>query len=182
MQTFIVIPEGLATDQAGQFYVSDFYAAALDLVLLKSVKGDHVYLAPANSFGAEYEEDYYGRDYLNAKGCVATIELIDRSIHRKKYLDTLDNAKYLKQHLILQNNWPLNPVLLVCNRPHRWRAWVMFVINGYKIRKVYLTKPEIRTSHKMVKRLWFYDVPVVQYSYEAVALVYNVIKFIFRIN
>src|SRR6187200_1099552 len=107
MKTFIVVPEGLALDNEGRYFVSDHYAAALDLVLSKAEHTDRIFLAPANSFGAHQEEDYFGRDYLVSKQCPADILLIDRGIPRKLYLDTLDNASYLKKHLKQQGNWPL---------------------------------------------------------------------------
>jgi len=181
MKTFIVIPEGLATDTEGYFFVSDYYAAALDLVNLECNEEDHIFLAPANSFGAKQEEEYFGRDYLIARKCNAEIELIDRDFQRDAYLDTLDNAMYLKAHLKKHGKWPLDPVILICNKPHKFRGWIMFKLCGYSINKVLVSRPVNRTGRLMVKRLWFYDVGFVQYFYETAAIVHNIIKFVYKI-
>ena len=179
MKTFIVVPEGLAQDNEGRYFVSDHYAAALDLVLSIAELKDRIFLAPANSFGAHQEEDYFGRDYLLSKQCTSQMELIHRDIHRPKYLDTLDNASFLRRDLRQRGLWPVGPVILVCNRPHKLRSWLMFRICGYSIISVITSKATHRTGRKMVKRLWFYDLPYVQYFYEAAAIIYDCCRFIF---
>jgi uncharacterized SAM-binding protein YcdF (DUF218 family) len=179
MKTFIVVPEGLAQDNEGRYFVSDHYAAALDLVLSIAELKDRIFLAPANSFGAHQEEDYFGRDYLVSKQCPAEIVLIERGIQRKVYLDTLDNASYLKKHLKLQGNWPLEPVTLICNKPHRLRSWLMFRLCGFSIASILTSVAVTRTGRTMVKRLWFYDLPYVQYFYEVAAIIYDCCRFIF---
>lgn len=177
MRTFIVIPEGLATDSGGRFFVSDYYAAALDKVVLASNTNDQIFLAPANTFGAMYEEEYFGRDYLLEKQSKAEIELIDRDFQRGSYLDTLDNALYLRTHLIRKSKWPLEPVIIVCNKPHKLRVWIIFRLCGYKINKMIVSRPVSRSGRKMVKRLWFYDFIFVQYIYEVAAIFHNIFKF-----
>ena len=179
MRTFVVVPEGLALDDQGNYHVSDHYAAALDLVSAKAKAEDKIFLAPANSFGAHQEEDYFGRDYLLNSQCLAKLELINRDIQRKEYLDTLDNALYLRKYLQQQGNWPYGSMILVCNKPHKLRSWLMFSFCGYRIEKVWVSKAAHRTGRKMVKRLWFYDLPYVQYFYEAGAIVYDCFRLIF---
>ena len=110
MKTFVVVPEGLAQDDEGRYYVSDHYAAVLDLVLNTAVREDRILLAPANSFGAHQEEDYFGRDYLLSKQCKSQVELIDRDIHRPTYLDTLDNASFLRRDLKQRVSGPSDPL------------------------------------------------------------------------
>jgi hypothetical protein len=175
---YVVIPEGLSVDKEGKFYVSDHYMAALDLVAAASGDEDRIWLAPANDFGAGKPEDHFGLAYLREKGCRAVIGVIDDGIGRRGYLDTLDNASYLRKHLRLTGNWPLGGIILVCNRPHVWRGWLMFRLCGYRIEKVKGSRPAARTGRKMVKRLWFYDVPAAQYIYEAIAIVYDSFRFL----
>jgi len=182
-KTFVVVPEGLAKNlEDNKFFISDFYKAALDYVLNNSTAIDHVYLAPANSFGAHQEEDYFGCDYLKENGCLATVILIDSNINRNGYLDTLDNAKFLKKHLLAQRLWPLPPIVLVCNKPHKWRSKLMFSWFGFQVEQIITTRPLKRTKLKMVKRLWFYDYWWAQYPYELAALVFNSIRYIFNLS
>jgi hypothetical protein len=175
---YVVIPEGLSTDGEGKFHVSDYYMAALDIVDGMSRDQDRIWLAPANDFGADSTEDHFGVAYLREKGCRGIIGVIDDGILRRGYLDTLDNATYLRKHLRLSGNWPLGMIILVCNRPHVWRGWLMFRLCGYRIGKVIGSRPALRTGRKMVKRLWFYDVPGVQYIYETIAIVYDSFRFL----
>lgn len=55
MNTFIVVPEGLAQDGDGNYYASDYYVAVLELALKNAGPGDTIFLAPVNSFGAKME-------------------------------------------------------------------------------------------------------------------------------
>lgn len=43
MSTFIVVPEGLAQDGDGNYLVSDYYAAVLELALENAGGGDTMY-------------------------------------------------------------------------------------------------------------------------------------------
>ncbi|HWK04070.1 MAG TPA: hypothetical protein VNS58_10595 [Puia sp.] len=180
VKTYIVIPEGLSMDEAGRFYPSDYYIAALDKVRSMARDGDRIYLAPANTFGAHQAEDFFGRDYLKENHCPAGIGVIDETIPRTGYLDTLDNAVYLKKHLVNTGRWPLEEVILVCNRPHRWRGWCMFFLCGYRIERVLGSRPSGRTGRKMVERLWFYDFPAVQFVYELAAIAYDTIRWLIQ--
>lgn len=173
----IVVPEGLAVDAGGVFHPSDHYMAALDLAMEIAGREGEIFLAPANDFGAHQPEDHFGADYLLEKGCLCRVECIGSSMQRAGYLDTLDNAKYLKRHLRETGRWPLGEVTLVCNRPHRLRSALMFGKFGFEVTETRVSKALQRTGHRMVKRLWFYDVPVVQYFYEMAATVYNVARF-----
>jgi hypothetical protein len=182
VETYIVIPEGLSIDKEGRFYASDYYMATLDLVCRLCKEEDRVYLAPANTFGAHQPEDHFGSYYLRQHGCRADIGMIGDDIQRKGYLDTLDNAVYLKGYLQRIHQWPPGEVILVCNRPHAWRGYLVFRFCGYKIKKVAGSRPSVRSGRKMVRRLWFYDVPVIQYFYEIFAIVYNSMRFLIKKN
>jgi hypothetical protein len=179
MRLFIVVPEGLALDEQGNYYPSDHYMAALDLVMSLAKTEDRIYLAPANSFGAHQEEDHFGYDYLRERYCRSDIRLIDHDIERERYLDTLDNAVYLRKDLKRRGEWPLGPVTLVCNGPHKMRSSLMFRLCGFEVMETVTSKAVKRTGRKMVERLWFYDVPLVQYIYELAATVYNSCRYIF---
>jgi uncharacterized SAM-binding protein YcdF (DUF218 family) len=179
MKQFIVVPEGLAVDAEGNFHPSDHYMAALELAMALAEPGDRIYLAPANSFGAHQEEDHFAQDYLKGRNCKAEIRLISDDIRRDQYLDTLDNAVYLRRDLKQKGEWPMLPVTLICNRPHKLRSSLMFRLCGYNVVETVTSTATQRTGRKMVERLWFYDVPVVQYFYELAATVYNGCRFIF---
>jgi hypothetical protein len=178
LRTFIVIPEGLSVDETGKFYPSDYYMAALDMAMSLSTEEDLIYLAPANTFGARQPEDLFGKDYLKANHCPGTICVIEETTSRTGYLDTLDNANYLKKWLAAAGRWPIGKVILICNRPHRWRSYLMFFFCGYRIERVLGSRPSSRTGRKMVGRLWFYDVPVIQWAYEMAAIAYDSIKWL----
>lgn len=173
----VVVPEGLSIDQKGRFYASDYYMAALDLARELASDDGEIYLAPANDFGAHQPEDYFGRDYLMASGCKCRVECIGSSIQRKGYLDTLDNAKYLKQHLQETGQWPLGNITLVCNRPHQFRSELMFRKFGFSVVETRVSKVMQHSGRRMVRRLWFYDLPLVQYFYEIAATVFNLGRF-----
>lgn len=173
----VVVPEGLSVDQQGRYFASDYYIAALDLA--KELAGDEgeIYLAPANNFGAHQPEDYFGRDYLLERGCRCRVECIDSGIQRDGYLDTLDNAKYLKRHLQEKHQWPLGKITLVCNRPHRFRSALMFRKFGFDVAEIRVSAVTQHSGRRMVRRLWFYDLPIVQYFYEIAATMFNLGRF-----
>jgi hypothetical protein len=177
VRKIVVVPEGLSTDQDGRYYASDYYMAALDLA--KELAGDdgEIYLAPANTFGAHQPEDYFGRDYLLETGCSCRVECIGSSMKRVGYLDTLDNAKYLKHHLQETGQWPLGDISLVCNRPHLSRSALMFRKFGFSIAEVRVSTVMQHSGRRMVRRLWFYDLPMVQYFYEIAATMFNLGRF-----
>jgi hypothetical protein len=173
MRTFIVVPEGLAIDRRGAYHASDHYLAALDLVMEFSSPSDTIYLAPANRFGAHQAEELFARDYLHKRHCPAQVEVLSPEIPRQGYLDTLDNAHVLKMDLIRKGRWPLGRVTLVCNRPHRLRSRLMFRFCGYEVSEVRTSRAGERSGTRMVGRLWFYDIPVLQYFYERFAMAYE---------
>lgn len=173
----VVVPEGLSVDQKGRYFASDYYVAALDLAQELAGDSGEIYLAPANNFGAHQPEDYFGRDYLLERGCRCKVECIDNGIQRVGYLDTLDNAKYLKRHLQDTNQWPLGKITLVCNRPHRFRSELMFRKFGFDVAETRVSSVTKHSGRRMVRRLWFYDLPIVQYFYEIAATVFNLGRF-----
>lgn len=176
----VVVPEGLARDKEGRYYPSDYYMAALDLAMDCAGAEGEIYLAPANSFGAHQTEEYFGYDYLMSKGCRCRVWGLGSGVQGEGYLDTLDNAKYLKKYLQEKGWWPMGNITLVCNRPHRLRSVLMFRMFGFCIAEVHTSRPLQKTGHRMVKRLWFYDLPILQYFYELTATVYNVGRFYFE--
>ncbi len=173
----VVVPEGLSTDREGRYYASDYYMAALDLARELAGNDGHIYLAPANNFGAHQPEDYFGRDYLFEAGCRCRVECVGSSMKRVGYLDTLDNAKYLKHHLQENGQWPVGDISLVCNRPHLFRSALMFRKFGFSIAETRVSTVKQRSGRRMVRRLWFYDLPVVQYFYEIAAMIFNLGRF-----
>lgn len=182
MKTYIIVPEGLSTDSKGKYFASDFYIGVLDKLLEVCSPGDRVYLAPANNFGAHQPEDYFAYDYLIEKKCIIHPEVIDKAIMREDYLDTLDNAILLRKHLLMHDKWPLGPVTLICNKPHKWRSYLMFKFCGYNVQKVLTSRPSQKSERRMVRRLWFYDISLIQLIYEILAIFYNTLKFFINKN
>jgi hypothetical protein len=177
MKTWILVPEGLATDVQGNFAVSDYYKAVLDLFVQLRKPGDRAFLAPANSFGAARPEDHFGFQYLKERQVTDGVEIIGDDIPRVGYLDTLDNALLVKRHLTETGRWPLGAVTLVCNRPHKLRSAIMFKLIGFSVDRVLTTRPAVASGKRMVRRLWFYDYPIVQYIYEFFAFLYGCFRF-----
>lgn len=180
MKEYLVIPEGLSEDEDGRHYPSDFYIAALDEVSRRAENNDRIYLAPANYFSGDSPEDYHGMAYLKSIDCKGEIIVIGHRADPEKYLDTLDNAQYLERFLKERNQWPIGPVIMICNRPHKLRSLVVFKLCGYSIKEAIGTRPRKRSGSKMVRRLWFYDNLAVQYIYEAIAIVYDSFRFLVK--
>jgi len=176
----VVVPEGLeadpdhpnrATDQP-----SSYYRAVLDSVASAVSGGDRVMLAPANSFGGPISEHQAGKRYLGSR-IPDGVQIECPEVRAGSYLDTLDNAVELRNHLEGIGWWPLGPCTLYCNSPHRVRAVLMFKLLGFNIRDVKTIRGQ-RGSSSIVKRLWFYDYLLFHYLYEAAAVPYDLLRFV----
>ena len=175
----LVVPEGLEADadHAGRATdePSGYYRAVLDSVASAVSGGDVVMLAPANSFGGPMSEHHAGKRYLGSRlPHGVQIECPEGS--NASYLDTLDNAIELRNHLERIGWWPLGPCTLYCNSPHRMRAVLMFKLLGFDIKDVVTNRGRQPTS-SIVRRLWFYDYLLLHYAYEAGAIPYDLIRF-----
>jgi hypothetical protein len=175
----LVVPEGLETDpdhpERATDRPSSYYQAVLDCVACAVSAGDVVMLAPANSFGGPVSEHQAGKRYL-ASRIPDGVQIECPEGRQGSYLDTLDNAVELRNHLEQIGGWPLGPCTLYCNSPHKVRAVLMFKLLEFDIRDIVTTRGRQRSS-SIVRRLWFYDYPLLHYLYEAGAIPYTLFRF-----
>lgn len=169
----IAIPEGLnRLDGAGQ-PLSDYYEACLHWVAEMAAKGEAVYLAPGNAFGHAHPEDEIAAVFLRQ----LRPDLITHHIEdaRCGYLDTLDNAVWLREWARRNNRWPMTDCWLYCNRYHVVRTWLCFRFVGYRARRIVASAPAKR-SGLIVARLKYYDYSVANIVYEALAIGYTFMR------
>lgn len=171
----IIVPEGLARpDGAGQA-LSVHYAACLRQVAAVAVCGEDVYLAPGNAFGQDRPEDEVAADVMQRLRPDLTIHRIELS--RRGYLDTLDNAHCLRAWAERNGRWPLGASALYCTRYHAVRAWLCFRATGYGVHRTVGCSPDEHRS-SIVRRLAYYDYPVLHVVYEAGAICYTALRLV----
>lgn len=176
----IVVPEGLAYEvkfKNLQCSLSDYYQAVLDEVIKNASKDDIVYLAPGNYFGCDYAEEEYALTYLLERRPDFNI-LFPSVGQERSYLDTFDNARFLRIWLESKLLWPLETIYLYCNSPHQWRSWLLFRLCGFKIDQIITSRPQ-KVVKKIVPRLWFYNFFIFQIFYELLSIVYGLIRYIY---
>jgi hypothetical protein len=177
MVSHIVVTEGLVfrEDFAQNYFLSNYFEEVLKLVLKQVSETEKVYISPGNCFDCpESEEDYAAKYLINHRPELRVF--VPKIIKDRPYLDTFDNARLLRKWLETEGKWPLDDVILYCNKPHGFRSKLMFKLCGYKIQSVMTSVPEI-SDRKMPPRLWFYDYLPANLLYEWGALVYNLIRF-----
>jgi hypothetical protein len=166
----IVIPEGLNRFGAARQPLSDYYEACLRRVAEVAGSGETVCLAPGNTFGYAQPEDEIAADFLQQLRSDLVIHRI--TDERRSYLDTLDNAAWLRAWAHRNNRWPMGDCLLYCNRYHVVRTWLCFRVTGYRVQRIIACAPEKR-SKSIVPRLKYYDYPAVYLVYEVLAIGYT---------
>jgi hypothetical protein len=163
----IIVPDGLAYDPARGCalpQVSFVYRAVLDWVQ-RELMGRTLYLAPANHFGADCNEQAAAAAWLHAyQG-----QVITAPSRGECYIDTRGNAAQLRSYLIEQGLWPLAPAILVCAARHRARAALCFAKEGFALSATVGVTYTIPADEFIVPRLWYYRYPCCHAFYEAAA-------------
>lgn len=173
----LVVPEGLAHGPDG-ITLSDHYEAVLAEVLRRAAPGEEVWLAPGNYFdGSKEREDVIAARFLAERRPDLRVGSTTPDVDH--YVDTLDNAVYLRAHLERLGRWPLEAAALYCHAPHRRRSVWAFARVGFRIGETVFSRPT-RTSRRMPRRLWYYDLAPAHAAYEALALFYNAARAIIR--
>jgi hypothetical protein len=176
----IIVPEGLACEPGepeAACLLSDYYEAVLQRVVREAPNRAIVYVSPANTFGCPLSEEEYGARYLNRERSDLRVE-IPTYVRDRLYLDTFDNARVLREWLEGEGRWPLRErVTLYCNAPHTLRSLLLFTLCGFDIARVVRCRPEA-VRRLIVRRLWFYDYPLVQIAYEALGIAYGLARWI----
>ena len=167
------MPEGLAQPDGTGQGVSDHYAACLRQVAAVAARGEDVYLAPGNAFGQDRPEDEVAADVMRRLRPDLTIHRVEAD--RRGYLDTLDNALWLRSWARRAGRWPLEPATLYCTRRHAVRAWLCFRVAGYRPHAVVGCGRGPRRS-RIVTRLGYYDRPSLHVVYELGAIVYTLLR------
>ena len=169
----IVIPEGLnRLDGTGQ-PLSDYYEACLLRVAVMAGNGEAVYLAPGNAFGHAHPEDEIAASFLQQLRSDLITYYVGGA--RQGYLDTLDNAVWLREWARRHNQWPMAECWLYCNRYHVVRTWLCFRVAGYQARRIVACAPAKR-SGLIVPRLRYYDFPAANLVYEALAIAHTFLR------
>jgi hypothetical protein len=169
----VVVPEGLNRLDSSDQLLSDYYEACLRRVAEMAAAGETVYFAPGNAFGHAQVEDEIAAVFLRQlRSDLMTHVVADA---RPGYLDTLDNAVLLRAWACRHNCWPLAECWLYCNRYHVARAWLCFRVAGYRVRRIVACAPAKRTG-LIVPRLKYYDYPVANIGYEALAIAHTFLR------
>jgi len=165
-RSWIVVPDGLAADDAGRALgePSFVYRAVLDRVLDESAPGDRILLAPANRFGGEVSEQEAARRYLAERGATAGIVCFE--VDDRRYVDTRGNARLLRRHLEEAGEWPLAGGVLVSFHRHLPRAALVFAQEGFAVDSTLPVAPPRFAPETIVGRLWYYRFPVLHAVYE----------------
>lgn len=173
MVDHIVVTEGLVfrEEYADDYFLSNHFEAVLKEVINRVKPDEKVFISPGNPFECPLSEEDYAEQYLRFYRPELTI-IVPKNVRMGNYLDTFDNAKLLRTWLEQQGQWPLEEVILYCNKPHALRSQLMFQLCDYKIKGIIASSPEV-VDRKMPSRLWFYHYFPVHLLYEAIALVYD---------
>jgi len=169
---YIIIPEGLAVAKNGKVlpFPSFVFRQVIDFTINLVTEKDSLYIAPANHFGSEISEQEAAFNYFKKKGTKCNI--IWFKIPSSKYIDTFDNAYYLKS--FLKEKFDCMHFELVCAKLHSYRTEYCFKKLGFKITKVHRVNYSI-SDELIVKRLFYYKYKTLHTIYEAIALCRDVV-------
>ena len=177
MRKFIVIPDGVKAgpDGLGVDQPSFVYRQVLDFTLQLAGPGDEVYLAPANAFGGPLHEEEAAQRYLASRGAPFRIFHPGFNLpairERPRYIDTLDNARLLRDSLGSADG----EYELVCVQPHTRRALWCFRRVGFQFRAVHRVRHVVE-GEAVPRRLFYYAYPPLHHLYEAAALTRDVLN------
>lgn len=176
MVSHIVVTEGLVyrEDFAQYYFLSNYFEAVLQQVLKQVPVEEKVFISPGNSFDCPESEEQCAAKYLLHYRPELQV-IVPDNVKDRPYLDTFDNARLLRKWLEQQEQWPLGEVILYCNQPHALRSQLMFKLCGYNVQEVITSYPEL-ANRTMPLRLIYYHYLPANLIYEAIALVYDLIK------
>jgi len=178
--TVIVVPEGLRADSKGTPLPepSFVFRAVLERVIA-DYSGGEIYIAPANDFGCVKFEEEVARDLLCEHGLDRVFIPDRRVLHPQlNYIDTMGNARVLRNWLQRCQNWPLPPITLVVAQLHATRSAFCFQHAGFAIEKVVQVPYEVANEY-IVGRLFYYKHPLLHVLYEKLALQRDKLKAFF---
>jgi uncharacterized SAM-binding protein YcdF (DUF218 family) len=178
LNTFIVVPDGLAADDRGNPLLkpSFVFRPVLEATAALTQESDTVYVAPGNNFGATRYEQEVAADYLRT--LKPTLIVIAPVITTRGYIDTFGNAEFLKPSL--KHDIASTRFVLMCTQIHSLRAELCFRMAGYKLLRVERVRyPSDREP--VVRRLWYYRYPIAYFTYEILALLRELVRFLTRL-
>jgi hypothetical protein len=169
----IIVPDGFAADKAGAPVPrpSFVYRQVLDYVISIARNDDYLYLAPANCCN-ETSEHEVAYTYIKENSRQA-LQVYCPPIVSDQYVDTFDNAIFLKQHVpcdIINH-----PCELVCAQIHSYRAEYCFRKAGFTITRVH--RVSYRThGEPIMRRWWYYNYKPLHCIYEIFALMRDIVR------
>lgn len=175
MADYIIVTEGLTATEATAAVdnLSPYFKAVICQLAADAEPNSRVFVAPGNPFGHSQSEEDYAGEFLQQLRPDLQV-LVPQNVRDKTYLDTFDNARVLRYWLKQEKYWPLESVILYCNKPHSFRSWIMFKSCDFPVQKVVSCRPEkVDNSMAIAPRLWFYNYPPIQFLYELATLVYD---------
>ena len=170
MRKFIVIPEGVRAgpDGLGVDEPSFVYRQVLDFTLRLAGAGDEVYLAPANAFGGPLREEEAAQRYLARRQAAFRVLYpgfnLPANPVRPRYVDTLDNARLLREVLGTTDG----RYDLICAQKHARRAEWCFRRVGFGFVAVHRV-PHVVEAEAVPARLFYYRHPLLYQLYEFAA-------------
>jgi uncharacterized SAM-binding protein YcdF (DUF218 family) len=171
MRRFIVIPEGVKAgpDGRGIAEPSFVYRQVLDFTLQFARPGDEVYLAPANAFGGPMREEETARLYLEKQRAPFRIlhpgHNLPANQQRPRYVDTLDNARLLRDAL----GGTTGSFELISAQRHARRAELCFRHTGFQLAAVHRV-PYLFEDEAVPRRVGYYRSRWLYPLYESTAL------------
>ena len=156
----------------GDVVPSFVYRAVLDFVAT-NYRDQHILLAPANKFGLGISEQECARRYLLSRGLNPT----SFEHNSAQYIDTFDNLSLLIQYLHAQDKAIQGNSMILCGIRHQRRVAAAAKLLGMSYGSVLGVDYHIPRDEKIVRRLWYYKFPRVHNCYEAIATLYQAVKF-----
>jgi uncharacterized SAM-binding protein YcdF (DUF218 family) len=170
-RNFIVVPEGLTADDSGlgSHVPSYIFRAVLDHVLKIAKPDDSILLSPGNRFGGSISEHEAARQYLGGRTEAQVHQPRVDNVTEGYYLDTRDNAVFLREYLESQAQWPLKEAVLVVGRLHSARARMIFEQEGYRLLSIESVPSKMPSNETLLRRLWYFRYPPCHFLYELLA-------------
>ena len=175
---FVVVPEGLAAAARPDVpsRPSWVFEAVLERCHALARGADHVYLAPANTFGQADAEQFAAHRFLDALG--PTYAITSFPTDTRRYIDTRGNAVLLREWLAAHGRWPLPRCVLVANDLHLPRARLVFGQEGWRFDRCEGIPRGAGRPQPVVRRLWYYNHTAAHRAYEALALGLSCLRWI----
>jgi len=167
MHSYIIVPDGVAADKAGNPIPrpSFVYRQVLDYVISIARSDDFLYLAPANCCNGSTEHAL-AYAYIMENSCL-DLQVYCPPISPACYVDTYGNAVLLKQ--LLGSAITENSCALICASLHSYRAEYCFKKAGFTISTVHRVACRA-TGEPIMRRWWYYNYKPIHCAYEMLAL------------